>query len=107
MDESVMETNAETETDGEAETDGDARADGGVAVDLDRDELYAVVREALRDAILDVLGTVSLLAIALVFVFVGARGVVVGSSTTIGVAFVVGGVLLAAAALEFVPPFRG
>lgn len=75
------------------------------ATELERDEQYEIVYAATRDAMYDVLGTAVLLAFALLFVYVGARGVV-ESMTEIGVVFLVLAALVAAAALDLVTPFR-
>ncbi|MFA9426915.1 hypothetical protein [Natronorubrum sp. A-ect3] len=68
---------------------------------------YTVNRSVVRDAIFDAVGTVALLGFALVFLFVGVRGFVVGSSLPLSAAFVAASLLVAGAALDLVPPFRG
>lgn len=68
---------------------------------------YTVGRSVVRDAIFDAVGTVALLGFALVFLFVGVRGFVVGSSLPLSAAFVAASLLVAGAALDLVPPFRG
>ncbi|ELY42498.1 hypothetical protein [Natronorubrum sulfidifaciens] len=68
---------------------------------------HAVARSAVRDAIFDAIGTVVLLGFSLVFLFVGVRGLVVGSSLPLSAAFIAASLLVAGAALDLVPPFRG
>jgi uncharacterized membrane protein YoaK (UPF0700 family) len=52
------------------------RADDG----LTKTELYAVVKRAVKDAILEVLGTVALLGLSLFLIGVGGGGAIVASS---------------------------
>ena len=68
---------------------------------------HTVDRSVVRDAIFDAVGTVALLGFSLVFLFVGVRGFVVGSSLPLSAAFVAASLLVAGAALDLVPPFRG
>lgn len=68
-----------------------------------------MVREAVKDALLDVIGTVLLLGIAFVLVIAGLQAVF--SSISLGtVAVSIGvtavGICLAAATLEIIPPIR-
>jgi hypothetical protein len=84
----------------------DPKSDGGVAVETSRDELYSVVRRAVRDAMLDVVGTVFLLGIALLFVAIGGQIVLGAASNTargIGATVVVLGLVLGFAAVDYVP----
>jgi hypothetical protein len=81
--------------------------DGGRDVDFDEQVLYLVVRKAVEDAIIGVLGTLSLLVVAFVVVWIGATFAVSGQSTVglvAGIAVVVFGFYLAAVALELVSP---
>ena len=89
--------------------EAEPKSDGGTVDGLEREELYAVVQSAVRDALLDVLGTVVLLGFALLLVAVGGRAVISGSTTAValGVGAVVVGFAITAAALDLVPPFRG
>ena len=83
----------------------DVEADGGREVGIDERMLYDVVWTAVEDAILDVLGTVALLVIALVVVWVGGTVAVSAGSTdglAGGIAAVGAGVALAAIALDLV-----
>ena len=85
---------------------GDSRAnDERVAGNLTQDELDAVVQSAVRDALLDVAGTVTLLVLALVAIGVGVQGLFVDPWTlglVQGGSFVGIGVLLAAVAFDVV-----
>ena len=89
--------------------DGAAGTDGGRNAGFDEAALYVVVREAVEDAILGVIGTLLLVGIAFVMVW---SGVVAATSTGTPTGIAVGGVLalgglyLAAATLEVVPPIR-
>ena len=88
----------------------EAKFDGGTVDGLEQAELYTVVRSAVRDALMDILGTVALLGFALLFVAVGGQAAISGSTTTtiaLGAGAVVVGFAIAAAALDLVPPFRG
>lgn len=91
------------------DNEGETATDGGTAVGVDREELDAVVRNAVRGAMLDIAGTISLLVLALLFLGSGMRGVFVSSSAT-GIAFsgalLAFGFLLAGMAFDLVPPFR-
>jgi hypothetical protein len=75
---------------------------------LTPDEYYRVTYHAVRDALLDVVGTIFLLAIAIVLVWTGV-GVTVGTASgdpigvAVGVVIAIVGVYLAAATLEIVP----
>jgi hypothetical protein len=74
---------------------------------LGREELYTVVHTAVRDALLDVLGTVALLGFALLSVGIGGRSLFVASSTVgtvFGASVLVFGFVIAAVALDFIPP---
>lgn len=85
------------------------KPDGGTATEADHEELYAVVRAAVKDALLDVVGTVALLGFALLFVATGVRGLLEAAGTTGAVASLalVGlGVVVAAVALDLVPSIR-
>ncbi|MFC6989210.1 hypothetical protein ACFQJD_11735 [Haloplanus sp. GCM10025708] len=90
-------------------SDDDApKADGGAA-GFDEARLYTVVRNAVKDALLDVVGTLLLVGVAFVLVVAGVQAVLWGLSPgtiTIGVVAVAFGLYLAAAALELVPPVR-
>jgi hypothetical protein len=71
--------------------------------------LYTVVRDAVKDALLDVIGTVLLVGIAFVLVIAGAQAVVSALSfgtVAVGVGVAAVGVYLAAATLEIIPPIR-
>ncbi|WP_152423231.1 hypothetical protein [Natrinema versiforme] len=59
-----------------------------------------------KDAIFDLVGTISLLIIALLFISIGTRALVIGGSTILGVGFIVSAIIIAAAAFNLIPPFR-
>jgi hypothetical protein len=88
---------------------GDAATDGGADPGFDEAALYRVVRRAVEDAILGVLGTLLLLAVAFVIVSAGFS-LAVGSLSPVGVAVgaaaVAYGFYLAAATLGVIPPVR-
>ncbi|WP_255190869.1 hypothetical protein [Natronobeatus ordinarius] len=101
-----MVSDPDSDLDRSAEPD---RTDGGYDVGLDEQELYLVVRTAVKDAMLDVVGTLVLLGFALGLVWIGGWMAIDGDSTgfvAAGGAFVVAGALLAAVALELLPPIR-
>ena len=86
-------------------TDGGDLSDPG----FDKAALYTVVRDAVKDALLDVIGTVLLLGIAFVLVIAGRQAVFSSISletVAIGIGVVAVGVYLAAATLEIIPPIR-
>ncbi|SDQ66987.1 hypothetical protein [Natronobacterium texcoconense] len=83
----------------------DTETDGGTASPMSQDEQYAVVYAAVTDALYDVLGTIALLGFALLFVYLGARGLVEGFAEA-GVLFLVFGLVVAAWALDIVPTVR-
>ena len=92
-------------SDRDAET---GKTDGGHDLVLE-EELYLVVRRAVTDALLDVIGTLVLLGFALGLVWVGGRLALEGGSTgfvAAGGAAIVVGTLLAALTLELIPPVR-
>ncbi|QRV17450.1 hypothetical protein JMJ58_21070 (plasmid) [Haloterrigena salifodinae] len=71
------------------------------------EELYSAAQAGSKDAIFDLVGTISLLIFALFFIFIGTRALVIGGSTILGVGFIVSAVIVAAAACNLIPPFRG
>ena len=76
---------------------------------FDEAALYTVVRDAVRDALLGVTGTVLLIGIAFVLVIAGAQAVFSALSfgtVAVGVGVTAVGVYLAAATLEIIPPIR-
>ncbi|WP_293027159.1 hypothetical protein [Natronococcus sp.] len=85
------------------------KSDGGTSLEADREELYAVVRAAVRDALLDVVGTVALLGFALLFVATGVRGLLEAAGTAgaaVSLVLVALGVVIAVVALDLVPSIR-
>lgn len=103
----VPDTNRTPDADEESGTP--AQPDGGPMHDLDEAALYGIVRGAVEDALLSVIGTVLLIGTAFVIVAIGAQVALQSdsvASATIGVAIVVVGFYLAAATLEIIPPIR-
>lgn len=83
--------------------------DGGPLPGFDEAVLYRVVRAAVKDALLDVVGTLLLVGVAFVLVVAGGQAVVASDSTAwtaLGLAVALGGVYLAAATLEVIPSVR-
>lgn len=94
---------------GSAPDDG---RDEPIEVTLDEGALYVVVRNAVEDALLGVIGTLLLVGVALVLVWVGGA-IALGSSGRTGVlplvlggAVALVGLYLAAATLRVIPPVR-
>ena len=79
---------------------------------FDEQALYRVVRSAVEDAILGVLGTLLLLAIAAFFAWLGgamlvsAAGAGPTASLGFGIVFLAFGLYLGAATLDLVPSLR-
>lgn len=91
------------------EDESSEQTDGGVLVEVTDDELYTVVRTAVRDAMLDVLGTVFLLVVALASLGIGSQFLLFEQSITggvVGLAVIVFGVTVAAFALDVIPAIR-
>lgn len=85
------------------------RSDGGTDPGFDETALYRVVRAAMKDALLDVIGTLLLVGIAFVLVAMGGQvllGADAVTSASIGVVLVLVGLYVAAATLEVIPPIR-
>ena len=85
--------------------------DGGESFDsgFDGTALYRAVRDAVKDALLDVIGTLLLLGIAFVLVIAGIQAVFSSLSpgtVAIGIGVLAFGIYLAAATLEIIPPIR-
>jgi len=97
--------------DGEPRQEVSPSTDGGepTAPGFDEAALYTVVRDAVKDALLDVIGTVLLVGIAFVLVIAGVQAVFSSMSfgtVAIGIGVTAVGVYLAAATLEVIPPIR-
>jgi len=80
-------------------------------VRIDEGALYVVVRKAVEDAMLGVIGTLLLVGVALVLVWVGgaiaiSAGVGQPLAALLGVAIAAVGLYFAAATLELIPPVR-
>ncbi|QGA81751.1 hypothetical protein [Halomicrobium sp. LC1Hm] len=85
------------------------RGDGGVDPGFDPDTLYRVVRAAIKDALLDVIGTLLLLGVALVVVTIGGQlllGAMSEVAVAVGAFLVLFGLYLGAATLGLIPPLR-
>jgi len=105
--------------DDESDDDGaveDRRADdrpvgdGGVDPGFDEAAMYVVVRDAVEDAILGVIGTLLLVGIAFVAVWAGGVAIVQSqtpASIAFGVLAIAFGFYLAGSSLGVVPPARG
>ena len=84
-------------------------SDGGIPSGIDQAALYGVIHAAVKDALLDVIGTLLLVGIAFVLVIAGAQALLSSTSTlgiVVGLGIVVVGLYLAAATLEIIPPIR-
>lgn len=87
---------------------GEAAA-GSPSTGVDEAALYSVIHAAVKDALLDVIGTLLLVGIAFVLVVAGGQALLTSTSTAaiaIGFTLVVCGLYLAAATLEVIPPIR-
>lgn len=81
------------------------------SVQLDEGALYVVVRKAVEDALLGVIGTLLLVGVALVLVWVGGAIVVSAGlgqplAVLLGLGIALVGLYFAAATLELIPPLR-
>ncbi|MFC4990587.1 hypothetical protein [Saliphagus infecundisoli] len=83
----------------------DTETDGGTSK-MNRDGDMDISRNAVRDGVLDAIGTVSLLGFSLLALYIGARGFFTNSSMAISGGFIIVSCLLAAAAFNLIPPFR-
>lgn len=80
-----------------------------VEVTIDEGALYVAVRRAVEDAVLGVIGTLLLVGVALVLVWIGgAMAINAGGNQPVaavaGLAIALIGIYLAASSLEVVPP---
>ncbi|ARS89822.1 hypothetical protein [Natrarchaeobaculum aegyptiacum] len=91
------------------EREPDLETDGGEPTEMSPEELYTVVNAAVTDALLDVLATVVLLGLGLLFVAGGLQGIFESSDA---ISYVASGALLGfglvliAVALDLVPSFH-
>lgn len=94
-----------------ADSAGEDEPADPIEVSIDEGALYVVVRKAVEDAVFGVIGTLLLVGLGFVLVWIGgamafgARG---GGPVPIvaGVAIALVGLYVAAASLEVVPPVR-
>lgn len=90
--------------------DPDSGHSGGhVNVGMDADEFYTVLRKAIEDAMLNVLGTLVLVGIGFVFVWVGAQMFFAGPDPTgaiAGAVIILIGFYLAAVSLGVIRPVQ-
>lgn len=90
----------------------DERASNGgrePAPGFDEAALFTVVRDAVKDALLDVIGMVLLVGVAFVLVIAGAQAALQSEALTglvAGIGVTAVGLYLAAATLEIIPPLR-
>lgn len=80
----------------------------GPSPGFDEAALYTVVRDAVKDALLDVIGTVLLVGISFVLVVAGVQSMLSSSLATValGTGITAIGGYIAAATLEIIPPIR-
>ncbi|UPV73427.1 hypothetical protein M0R89_12845 [Halorussus limi] len=86
-----------------------AEPDGGEEIGFDEAALHGVVRDAVEDAILGVIGTVLLTGVALVVTWTGimlATQSVSVAGTGLGIVVTAFGLYVGAATLGVVPPAR-
>lgn len=82
---------------------------GGASSALNEEMLYRVVRKAVKDALLDVIGTVLLVGVAFVLAVAGSQAMIWSTSileTVISSILLLVGLYIAAATLELIPPIR-
>ena len=90
----------------------DRENSGSAEVGFDEGALYVVIRKAVEDAVLGVIGTLLLVGIALVLVWIGVSMALSADTQTGVLPLVLGGgialvgVYVAAATLEVIPPVR-
>ena len=83
--------------------------DGGAVVGFDEAALFTVIRDAVKDALLDVIGTLLLLGVACVLAIGAGQALVLSTSvaqTAASAVVLAVGVYIAAATLELIPPIR-
>jgi hypothetical protein len=83
-----------------------SKTDGGVASEFDEATLYFVVRNAVEDALLSVIGTLLLVGVAFVIIMIGASiflAPIAPLGKAIGAILVIIGFYIAGATLEIIP----
>jgi hypothetical protein len=98
------------ENDPSEEKPSTSMSDGGSAAPtIDEGVLYGVIRKAVKDALLDVIGTLLLVGLAVVLIWIGGASLL-SSVSLLGGAFgaiiAIVGLYIAAATLEIIPPIR-
>ncbi len=91
------------------EVTGSVETDGGAEIGFDEAALYGVVRKAVEDAILSAIGTLLLVGVSSVIVWVGVTVLLEADAlfgTAFGAAALLLGLYLAAATLKIIPPVR-
>ena len=84
-------------------------SDGGTDPGFDEARLYNVVRAAMKDAMLDVIGTLLLVGLSFALVAMGGQVLLQADAVTsgaVGGVLVLVGLYIAAATLELIPPVR-
>mgnify|MGYP000427527662 CR=1 FL=1 len=90
-------------------TSSELCSDGGTDPGFDEARLYNVVRAAMKDALLDVIGTLLLVGLSFVLVAMGGQILLQADAVTsgaVGGVLVLVGLYIAAATLELIPPIR-
>jgi hypothetical protein len=92
------------------EASGDRTLSGRPLSELRGDEYYRLTYHAVRDALLDVVGTLLLTIVALALVWIGGAAAVSpdagGIGRGVGGVIAVLGIYLAATTLDVIPPLR-
>lgn len=92
-------------------TDTDTDREPTAPEPIDEELLYAIIREAVEDALLGVIGTLLLVGIGFVLIWVGVVALASPGDAGplgrfVGVALISFGLYLAAATLRVIPPVR-
>lgn len=83
--------------------------DGGVPAGFDEDRMYVAVRAAVEDALLGAIGTVLLVGVGLLIVWIGFAAVLsfqTWQALLLGGAVIAIGLYIAATTLGIIPPIR-
>lgn len=85
------------------------QSDGGTPIDRGEMEIYAAVRGAVKDALLEVTGLLLQLGVGLALVFLGVQTLLWSMSlldAAFGVVLLITGIFVAAPVLKLVQPLR-